>query len=176
MGTYTPEFTVYNGVSVRPVFRRVSSCDIDKDTKFDREALLQSKQNITPLDRIPLVVTYHRDSLPWKAFWEDMPILRVSNWLSTAIKNLPLVPYHRPPNLKSLLVSATFRKSLPPYTGNSRCGQSRSKTYQHIKTVDNFKSSDSRKEYRVKAKAKYTTSKSSYRSNVTNVNYSMLET
>ena len=115
---------------------------IDKATKSDREMLLQPKQNKTPLDRIPLVVTYHPGLPPLKNILEKhLPILRVSNRLSTAVKNLPLVAYRRPPNLKSLLVRAAFRKPLSSYRGNSRCGQSRCKTCQHIKTVDKFKSS-----------------------------------
>ena len=39
---------------------------IDKAARFDREALLQSKQSKTPLDRIPLVVTYHPGLPPLK--------------------------------------------------------------------------------------------------------------
>ena len=121
--------------------------------------MLQSKPNKTPLDRIPLVVTYQPGLPPLKRILEKhLPILHVSNRLSMAVRNPPLVAYHRPQNLKSLLIRAAIRKPLPSYRGNSRCDQPRCETCRHIKTVDRFKSSVTGRDYRVKATANCETS------------------
>ena len=77
---------------------------IDRDTSSDRESSLQSKQNKTPLDWIPLVVIYHPGLPPLKSILEiHLPISHVSNRLSMAMRNPPLVAYRRPPNAESPL-------------------------------------------------------------------------
>ena len=102
---------------------------IDKVTKSNREILLQSEPNKTPMDQIPLVVTYHLGLPPLKSVLEKhLPILHVSNRLSMAMRNPPLVAYHRPPNLKSLLIRSAIGKPLPSYRVNSRCDQPHCKT------------------------------------------------
>ena len=71
---------------------------IDKATRQDRSTLLQSTKDTTPLDRVPLIVTYH-PRLPHlkSSLNKHLPILNVSHRLSGAVKDPPLVAYHRPP-------------------------------------------------------------------------------
>ena len=88
---------------------------IDKATRLDRDRLLQSTKDKTPLDRVPLTVNYHPGLPPLKSILnKHLPILNVTHCLSRAVKDPPLVAYRGPPNLKDLLVRATFETSRPP--------------------------------------------------------------
>ena len=127
---------------------------IDKATRLDRVTLLQPTRRKAPLDRVPLIVTYHPGLPPLKSILHKyLPILNVSQRLGPAVKDPPLVAYRRPPNLKDLLVRARFVTTRPPYTGNSQCHQARCKTCQHIRAIDKVKSSVTGKIHRIKASA-----------------------
>ena len=127
---------------------------------LDRDALLLSRKRTRgPLNRVPIIVTYH-PCLPLlnSILAKHSSILNVSERLRRAVSNPPLVTYRRPSNLKNLLVRATFKQRQPSYKGNSQCRQTRCKTCQHIKSVDKFNSSVTGKIYQVKASANCKTS------------------
>ena len=70
---------------------------IDKATRRDKGTLLQSTQAKTPLDQVPLIVTYHLGLPPLKSIRnKHLPILNISLRLSRAVKDLPLVAYRHP--------------------------------------------------------------------------------
>ena len=117
---------------------------IDRTSGLDRDALLRSKRTKTPLQRVPLIVTYHPGLPPLRSILEKhSSILGVSERLKQfAERNPPLVAYRCSPNLRTLLVWATFKqKQHLSYKGNSRCQQTRCKTCNHIKPIKRFKSS-----------------------------------
>ena len=114
---------------------------IDRATGLDREALLCSKRMKTPLERVPLIVTYHSGLPPLRSTLDKhSSILNVSkNLRELAIRNPPLVAYQRPPNLRTLLVRAQFtQKQERSYKGNSWCQQVRCKTCRHIQPIKTF--------------------------------------
>ena len=129
---------------------------IDRTTGLDREALLCSKRTKTPLERVPLIVTYHPGLPPLRSILDEhSSILNVSEKLrQLAVRNPPLVAYRRPPNLRTLLVRAQFaQKQQLSYKGNSRCQQVRCKTCRHIQPIKTFKSSVTGKTYPIEATA-----------------------
>ena len=70
---------------------------INKATGLDRSTLLQSTKDKTPLERVPLIVTYHPGLPPLKSILnKHLPILNVSHHLSSAVKDPPLVAYRCP--------------------------------------------------------------------------------
>ena len=104
------------------------------------------------LKRLSLIITYHQSLPPSKnTVDKHSSILTVSGRLNQAMQAPLLVAYRHPPNLKNLLVCATFKPRLPFYKGNSQCKQPRCKTCRHIKAVETFKSSITGKMYKVKA-------------------------
>ena len=83
---------------------------IERTTGLDTEALLCSKRTKTPLEQVPLIVTYmyHPGLPPLRSILDKhSSILNVSEKLrELAIKNPPLVAYLCPPNLRTLLLQA----------------------------------------------------------------------
>ena len=129
---------------------------IDRTIGLDRDVLLQSKRTKTPLERVPLIVTYHPGLAPLRSILEKhSSILLVSERLKQfAERNPPLVTYRCPPNLRTLLVRATFKQNHRlSYKGNSRCQQTRCKTCNHIQPMKRVKSSATGKMYSIKASA-----------------------
>ena len=123
---------------------------IDRTTGLDRKRLLRSKRVKTPLERVPLIVTYHPGLPPHRNIVDKhLSILNVSKKLKQlAVRNPPLVAYRRPPNLRTSLVRAQFvQKEQLSYKGNSRCQQTRCKTCRHIQPIKMFKSSVTGKTY-----------------------------
>ena len=60
---------------------------IDKATRLDRAMILQSIKVETPLNRVPLIVTYHLGLPPLKSILnKHLPIFNVSHHLSRAVK------------------------------------------------------------------------------------------
>ena len=117
---------------------------IDRTTAFDREALLCSKRTKTPLELVPLIVTYRPGLPPLRSILDKhSSILNVPEKLrELAVRNPLLVAYWRPPNLRTLLVRAQCtQKQQLSYKGNSQCQQVRCKTCGHIQPMKTFESS-----------------------------------
>ena len=82
---------------------------INKTMGLDRDELLLTKKIKTPLEQVPLIVTYHPSLPPLKNILDKhSSILTVSERLNQAVRTPPLVAYHRSPSLKIVLVCATF--------------------------------------------------------------------
>ena len=131
---------------------------IDRTIGLDRDTLLRLKRTKTPLERVPIIVTYHPGLPPLRSNLEKhSSILRVSERLKRfAEKNPPLVAYRRPPNPKNFVGAGNInfkQKHQLSYKGNSGCQQTHCKTCNHIKQINRFKSSAIRKMYSIKASA-----------------------
>ena len=85
---------------------------IDRTIGLDRDGLLFSKRINAPLERVPLIVTYYPGLPPLRIILNThSSILNVSERLrELAVRNPPFVVYRHPPNVKSLLVRATFKQ------------------------------------------------------------------
>ena len=131
---------------------------IDKASELSREDLLRkerkNKEQVTPL-----VVGFH-PNLPnlTRILHDHQCVINTSPRLSGAIPKPPLVAYRRPPNLRNLLVRATYGQLKETYRGNSRCNQPRCKTCAHMKLGTTFCSKTTGEEFRVKATADCRTS------------------
>ena len=87
---------------------------IDRTTGLNRDVLLQLKKTKTPLEWVPLIVTYHQCLPALKGILEKhSSILNVSERFRQAVRNPSLVAYHRPTNLRSLLVWAMSQVTRP---------------------------------------------------------------
>ena len=126
---------------------------IDKATNRNREELLTSRRKITE-QVTPLVVTYHPD-LPHltRVLHNNQCIINMSTRLKGALPKPPLVAYRRPPNLRNLLVRATYGQVKQTHKGNSQCQQSRCKACAHIKIGTTFRSTTTGERFQVKATA-----------------------
>ena len=84
---------------------------IGRTMGIDRDALLRSKITKTPLERVLLIVLYP-GLPPLRSILEKhSSILRVSERLKQfAKRHPPLVAYQCLPNLRTLLVQATFKQ------------------------------------------------------------------
>ena len=88
---------------------------IQKAANTPRTETLQPHPPKQPLQRTPLVVTFHPclSSLP-KIVKKHLPILHTSRKLEKAIPNPPLVSFRRPRNLKTLLIRTRVSTPAPP--------------------------------------------------------------
>ena len=86
----------YNENEVQHQINRMKG--LDKDT-----LLLSRKRTSAPLERVPLIVTYHPSLPPLNSILaKHSSILDVSERLRWAVSNPPLVAYCRPPHLKNI--------------------------------------------------------------------------
>ena len=151
---------------------------IDRTTGLNKEALLCSKRTKTPLERVPLIVTYHLGFPPLRGILDKhSSILHVSkNLRELAVRNSPFLANRRPPNLRPSLVQAQFAQQQQlSYKGNFWCQQVRCKTCRHIQPIKIFMSSGTGKTYPIKATANCKTANVVYVIKCKNVRNSMWE-
>ena len=133
----------YNGKKVQQ--------SIDKATRMTRqESLTQQEKESKQIT--PLVVTFHPDLPHLSSILHDHQcIIDISTCLKGAFPRPPLVAYHRPPNLKDLLVRAAYGQQKETYRGNSQCKHPCCKACDHIKTGRMINSTTTGKQFHVKA-------------------------
>ena len=120
---------------------------------------------------------YHPGLPPLRSILEKhSSILGISKRLKQfAERNPPLVAYRCLPNLKTLLVRATFKQKHLSYKGNFLCQQTRCKMCDHVKPIKRFKSLATGKTYSTKLRQIVKQPMWSMWSNVRSVTKSMLE-
>jgi len=126
---------------------------IQKAANTPRTETLQPHPPRQPLQRTPLVVTFHPclSSLP-RITKKHLPILHTSRKLEKAIPNPPLVSFRRPRNLRNLLVRARVSTPAPPTnTGNTPCNSRRCKCCREIKSCNTFRSKNTGRQYNIRA-------------------------
>ena len=126
---------------------------IQRAARFSREATLQPRPRRTPLNRVPLVTTYHPGLTSLARITKKhLPIFHTSQRLKQALPNPPLVAFRRPKNLRDLLVRANLQTPAPPTnTGNIACGNKRCKTCSVINNNSTFKSHATGREHKIRA-------------------------
>ena len=96
---------------------------IQRAARIPRAATLQPRPRKTPLNRVPLVTTYHPGLTSLARITKKhLPILHTSQRLKQALPNPPLVAFRRPKNLRDQIPAP------PTNTGNIACGNKRCKT------------------------------------------------
>ena len=132
---------------------------IDQATSVKRTEALRKKHKNTLRDRVPLVVTYHRQLTKLSIILrKHLPILQVSEWMKRIVSSVPLVAYRCPKNLKDLLVRATLKPPQQSYKGTRQCGRPRCKTCTHVKMGVRFSSAANGETFRAWATANCKTS------------------
>ena len=126
---------------------------IQRATNIPRHEILQPHPPSPPLNRTPLVVTYHPNLTTLaRIVKKHLPILHTSSRLKQAIPNPPLVAFRRPTNLRDLLIRAKLNTPAPPTnTGNNTCGHARCKCCKEIMTTNHFRSHSTGRQYNIRA-------------------------
>ena len=133
-------------------------CEINRaiDTSGNSSPSISNQRNS---NRVPLVVTYHRN-LPKleQTIRHYHYILQDSERLREAIPSLPINAFRRPRNLRDLLVRAIISPEKSDVPGNFRCEARRCKTCPILVTTDMFTSSVTGERFNLKLRASCKTS------------------
>ena len=117
-----------------------------------RDELLTPRSRKESEQVTPLVVTFHPNLRHLtRILYNHQCVIDISPRLKEALPKCPLVAYRRPPNLRDLLVRATFLQQRETYKRNSPCKRPHCKACAHIKTGTMFSNTTTGTRFRVKA-------------------------
>ena len=108
--------------------------DLQMVTTISRdEALSPTRLNVTNVDRVPLVLTYHPfNTVTRKILLENFNILSTDPETRGIFPEPPLVSYRRDKNLRDFLVHSTSGSQRPFDAGSFPCRRPRCQTCQYI--------------------------------------------
>ena len=108
--------------------------DLQMVTTISRdEALSPTRLNVTNVDRVPLVLTYHPfNTVTRKILLENFNILSTDPETRGIFPEPPLVSYRRDKNLRDFLVHCTSGSQRPFDAGSFPCRRPRCQTCQYI--------------------------------------------